>query len=295
MNGLVGARRMAMERARHQLLAGAALALNQHRRAARRRAGDQIEDRLHLRAAADDLVEAVRARPQPVAQLAVLAHEPAALDGVAEHGQHFVVLERLREVVERALLGRRDGAFDRAERRDHDDRQLVVQAPDVLEHLDAVLVGQHEVEQHGVDGRLAERVEALLGRRGRRHAVALDDEQRLERFADDFLVVDDEDRGGDGVMGAVSCLCQAAAPAASTGDSAASGSARRKRVPWPVLALARQRAAVLLDDAVGDRQAEAGAAALGFRREERIVDAREVLRRNADAGVGDLDDGLAAV
>ena len=64
----------------------------------------------------------------------------------------------------------------------------------------------------------------------------------------------------------------------------------RKRVPCPTSLSHDERAAVLLDDAVGHRQAEAGAAALGLRREERIVDAREVLGRNADAGVGHLDD-----
>ena len=68
--------------------------------------------------------------------------------------------------------------------------------PDVFEHLEAVVVGQHQVEQHGVDRPFAERVEALRRRRRRRDAIALDDEQRFERFADDLLVVDDEDRCG---------------------------------------------------------------------------------------------------
>ena len=45
----------------------------------------------------------------------------------------------------------------------------------------------------------------------------------------------------------------------------------------------RDRAAQALDDVLGDRQAEAGAAALG--REVRIEDARQVRRRDADAAV----------
>ena len=72
--------------------------------------------------------------------------------------------------------------------------------------------------------------------------------------------------------------------------SARSGSVSVNRVPWPTRAVAANRAVVLVHDAVGDRQAEAGAAADRLRREERIVDAREMLRRNAGAGVGDLDD-----
>ena len=99
------------------------------------------------------------------------------------------------EVVERALLGRRDGALDGAERRDHHHRQLVVEAADLFEHLEAVLVRQHQVEQDRVDLPVAERVDALAAGGGRGHRVALDDEQRFERFADDLFVVDDEDGG----------------------------------------------------------------------------------------------------
>ena len=53
-------------------------------------------------------------------------------------------------------------------------------------------------------------------------------------------------------------------------------------------ALAVDRAVVLAHDAVGDGQAEAGALADRLGREERIVDAGEVLARNAGAGVRQL-------
>src|SRR5437667_12599227 len=46
---------------------------------------------------------------------------------------------------------------------------------------------------------------------------------------------------------------------------------------------------VLLDDAVADRQAEAGAAAVGFGGEERIKDAVDVFAGNSRAGISDLD------
>ena len=60
------------------------------------------------------------------------------------------------------------------------------------------------------------------------------------------------------------------------------------RVPCPTRALAVDRALVLAHDAVGDRQAEAGALADRLGREERIVDARQVLARNARPGVADF-------
>ncbi len=58
------------------------------------------------------------------------------------------------------------------------------------------------------------------------------------------------------------------------------------------LALHPNLARMLLNDAVGHRQAQAGALALAFSRrglggEERIVDALDVFLRNAGAGVGD--------
>ena len=67
---------------------------------------------------------------------------------------------------------------------------------------------------------------------------------------------------------------------------------QRQREPRALAdgAVAADRAVVLVDDAVGDRQAEAGAAADRLGGEERIVDARQLLRRNARSGVGDLGD-----
>src|SRR5207249_4189101 len=49
--------------------------------------------------------------------------------------------------------------------------------------------------------------------------------------------------------------------------------------------------AMLLDDAVAHRKAETGAFARGLGGEERIVDAMQVLGRNALSGVGDFDSG----
>ena len=165
-------------------------------------------------------------------ELAVLEHQPPALHRVADDDQHVVVLERLREVVERALLGRRDGVLDRAERRHHHDRQLVVESPDVLEDIETVAIGEHEIEQDRIEGAIRERVQALRRRRRRRHAVALDDEKRLEGFANDFLVVDDEDGGG---VGHESLQSVYEPPLALTATRSSRGIARRKRVPCPGL------------------------------------------------------------
>ena len=51
--------------------------------------------------------------------------------------------------------------------------------------------------------------------------------------------------------------------------------------------------AVVVDDAVADRQAEAGPLAAFLRREERVEDAAQVLRRNADAIVDERQEDVA--
>ena len=70
---------------------------------------------------------------------------------------------------------------------------------------------------------------------------------------------------------------------------------QREARALPDRAVAVNRAVVLAHDAVGDRQAEAGAAADRLGREERVVDARELLRRNPGAGVGDFGDRAIAL
>src|SRR5919197_4160935 len=63
--------------------------------------------------------------------------------------------------------------------------------------------------------------------------------------------------------------------------------------PLAHYALTLDRALVLADDAVGDGQAQAGAAPDRLGAEERIVDPRQVLGRYAGPGVGDLGNRTA--
>ena len=191
---LVGARRVAVDGPRHQLLAGAALAGDEDGRAARRRLDDQVEDLLHPRAAADDAGELVVARLQVLLEGDVLGHQPPALDGVVEDDQHLVVLERLGDVVERALLHRADRRLHRGERRHHDHRQLVVDRPHRVEDLQPVHLRHHHVGDDGVERRRARQFEPVATGRGDAHGVALAGQQRLEDLAHDLFVVDDEDR-----------------------------------------------------------------------------------------------------
>ena len=93
-----------MDRACHQLFTRAALAGDENRRAAWRRLDDEVEDLSHPRTLANDVGELVIARLQVLFERDILGDKAPALDGVAQHDQHFVVLEGLGDVVERALF-----------------------------------------------------------------------------------------------------------------------------------------------------------------------------------------------
>src|SRR5207244_13588340 len=107
-------RRARVDRAGDELLAGAALALDEHRRGA---AGDLLEERHHPAergARADDraLLEQV---VEPLLERAVLLDQVSALEGLADQAQELGALERLGEEGVRALLHRLDRLPDRAE------------------------------------------------------------------------------------------------------------------------------------------------------------------------------------
>ena len=116
--------------------------------------------------------EAVALR-ELLAQAPVLLGQPARLGALAQREEHFLVLERLRDVVERALAHRLDGALDRGVRRhDHDDG-VGIAAQDLAQHLEARAVGQHQVEQDDVVGLGLEERDGLGGGRRGRDLVAL--------------------------------------------------------------------------------------------------------------------------
>ena len=195
----IGADRVLVQRARDQLLAGPALAVDQDRRPARRRLDDQVEHLAHPRALADDLAEVVGVRLEVLAERAVLGDQPVLRQRVAQDDQHLVVLERLADVVEGAALHRRDRVLDRRVGGDHQHRQVVVDLLELVERGHAVHARHHHVDDRRVERHRPGQLEPLRRRRGQAHLVALARQQRLEDLPHDLLVVDDQNRGaGDG-------------------------------------------------------------------------------------------------
>ena len=189
----VRARGIGVNRARDQLLAGAALALDENRRTARRRLDDQVEHLTHLRAAADDVGELVVALLDVLPQRPVLGHQPPPLHGVADDDQHLVVLEGLGDVVERAALHRRNGALDRGIGGDDDHRQVLVDPLQLVERRNPVQARHHDVDDGRVEWQRTRELQSFGAGRSEPYVVAGARQQRLEDFPHDFLVVDDED------------------------------------------------------------------------------------------------------
>src|ERR1700730_10018268 len=109
-----------MNGAGDELLAGAAPSLDEDRRMALRRLDDEIEPLPHARTLADDVRELVVSLLNVLPERPVLVDQPPPLHRVADDHEHFLVLERLRNVVEGPALHRRNRALDRSVRSDDD-------------------------------------------------------------------------------------------------------------------------------------------------------------------------------
>ena len=95
--GLAGARAVIVQRARHELLAGAGLAHHQHGHGGARQAADGAEHLLHRRRPTEELGNTRRA-----ARLAACLH--AGIGRAARERHGLVDVEGLRQVLERAAL-----------------------------------------------------------------------------------------------------------------------------------------------------------------------------------------------
>ena len=138
---------------------------------------------------------------QLLLELAVAAHEAAALDRAAHGGAHAVVVERLREIVERAGADAVDRALDARVARDHDHLDLGVLALQALEQRATAVAAEAEVEQHDVGIGLGEpRLRGLRGL-GERGPVTFALERPAQRAQEQRLVVDQQHGAGRAAFG----------------------------------------------------------------------------------------------
>ena len=206
-----------------QLLAGAALADDQHVGVRVGHRGDRLQHALDPGGGAEDLAVGGLLE-QPPTQLGVLDQQLAVLERVLDEPQHLLGLERLLHHVERAgALGGLHRLAHRAIGRDDDDLQRRIAALQLLGQHEAVAVRQHEVHDRHLGVRLRDGRQRGADRARDPHRVALRLQREAQAVGDRRFVVDDQ----DGVPHA-----HAPAPPAG-GGGGSSGSRTLTRVPLP--------------------------------------------------------------
>src|SRR5262249_47724127 len=186
----------AMDGARDELLAGAALAGDEHGGRRRRDLRDQLIEARHLGMAPDQSLEADRvhaATRERRAQRHHLALEVAPFEHAIGRADAVVDLEGLDEVVVGATLERFDRrAYVPNGGGDH-HHDLRIQRLDPRQNIDAGLARHALVEHHEVDLALREDLERGRAGLGPEHLARLF-ENGADGGAHAFLVVDDEHR-----------------------------------------------------------------------------------------------------
>ncbi len=188
-------------RCRDQLLAGAALAGQEHRRA---RAGDLLDDlehALHGRARPDDVLARGPLR-QPAPHARGLGAELLVIEDPGQDDQQLLEVDRLGQVVRSAGAHRVDRRVDRAERGHHHHGRRLVLGADLLDQLDAVHAGHLEVGHDHVRGEGVELAERLEGVCGGLYLVPFVAQELGERGPRVDLVVDNQDSAECGHGGA---------------------------------------------------------------------------------------------
>jgi len=87
--------------------------------------------------------------------------------------------------------------------REHDDGHVVAALPQGLQHLEAVDVGQHDVQDHQVQVPLADRLEGRPTIGGSDCLVAVQLEVHLQSAEDRVVVLDDQDALAHGCLAGV--------------------------------------------------------------------------------------------
>ena len=192
--GPVGAAGAGVQQARHDLLAGAALAGDQDGGVGAGDALDGAHDRRH-RVRGVQQQRAIFGR-RLVGLLAAVAHRARH-----DHAQLFGVVQGLAEVVERALLHRVDGVGHRAvggDQQHHGRRHFLLQRG----QQGAAVHHRHaDVAEHDVERRLAGQLEGGPAVAGVAHLVAVVGEHPHQEPAEGGLIVDHQDPAAADVAG----------------------------------------------------------------------------------------------
>ena len=190
------ARREPVDGAGDQLLAGARLAVDEHRGLELGDLAHGAEEVEHLPAARHQVAEPafglLPAGANLLVQRLVLAEEALALLGLAQQQHQLVGLEGLRNVVVGAALHGLDGDVAAAVGGHDHDGGVHVAPPDLVDQVHAALPGHAQVRDDDVVGVGPRAPGARFPRRHPDGLVALPLEQGLQHMPQVLLVIDDE-------------------------------------------------------------------------------------------------------
>src|SRR5213079_1385559 len=177
--------------ARRELLAGPRLAVDEDGRVVLRQHADGLEDLVHDAVAAHHVGEAVAVR-ELAAEVADLVEQPALLEDLLGGEEDLLLLERLGDVVARALLDRLDRALDAGVAGDHDHVEVWPAVADLTRQSDAVGAGDLQVHDRERELVLLQQAQRFGRVRRARHRVLLRGVELLELATDEGIVVHDE-------------------------------------------------------------------------------------------------------
>ena len=187
---LVGTGAERMDQPGSELLAGAALALQQHGGVEAGDLADLAEHALHRGGLAD---EGIRLGRQPRLQPVDLAIGPVQFERLADDGlQRLQILEGLGQIIEQPFPHRRHGIAHLGEAGHENADQVGPERAELAQQVDAVGVGQALVHQHQIEI-LAGKQSARLGAIGSQADAGRLGEKPVEQDAGVAVVVDHQD------------------------------------------------------------------------------------------------------
>ena len=186
--GPLPARRAVVDGAGGQLLAGPALALDEH---AGRAVGHLPDEGHHLlEGIADpDGIALAQKVVEALLEGAVLLDERAPLESLADHAHELRALQGLGQEVDGAVLHGAHGLLHGAEGREEDDVHVGGRLARLLQKLQPREARHLQIREEQVDAALAQPVEGGLAVGRQHHAIALAGERALETLAHRGIVV----------------------------------------------------------------------------------------------------------
>ena len=217
------ARTRSVDRPRDQLLAGAALALDEDVALVVLQAAHLALQRADRRGAPDQLGRVVPLG-ELLLELPIPVEETAAIDRLADCGADPVdVFERFLQVVERAAAHAADRALDARVAGHHDDLDLGPVPAQLIEEVEPAAIAEEQIEQNHVEIRVLETLARAFPVARRRDPMTFRTQNPLDRAEQQRLVVDEQHRPAALLVRKRRVLCGHVSPRGRCGTGSHAG------------------------------------------------------------------------